>query len=245
MEVANLNFFFDADAHFVCLPKESQPQPPTGVAHTPASQLSGPFSCTCPLLASVWACSTTPGQGANAGSARLPLNSARAHMAAVAFNERGSRDLRYGEVRHCALSFGALEIDTFFCRPNCFERKKWIKGLCYRTYMRISCISRWFGVKIEANHPLSLLKLLQQTPAMCVCVYKYMCGCVYIYIYAIINTIYSKLLKISKQNTILPLGWNVFDLFVFLCPTTDFLPSPFPKERKKNKKKAISSCSET
>lgn len=118
------SIFFDADAHFVCLPKESQPQPPTGVAHTPASQLSGPFSCTCPLLASVWACSTTPGQGAIAGSARLPLNSARAHMAAVAFNERGSRDLRYGEVRHCVLSFGALEIDIFFCRLNCFERKK-------------------------------------------------------------------------------------------------------------------------
>lgn len=68
--------FFDAAAHFVCRPQESEPNA-TGGPHTPASQLSGPFSCTCPLLPCVWVCSPTPGQEAIRASAPLLLNSER------------------------------------------------------------------------------------------------------------------------------------------------------------------------
>ena len=66
---------FDAVAHFVCLPRESQPSP-TGGPATLASQLSGPFSAPAHCHP-VWVCSSTPGQGAIKADAPLQLNSER------------------------------------------------------------------------------------------------------------------------------------------------------------------------
>lgn len=65
---------FDAVAHFVCLPQESEPSPHRRPGH--ASQpIIRALSCTCPLPPCVLVCSSTPGQGAIKADAPLQLNS--------------------------------------------------------------------------------------------------------------------------------------------------------------------------
>lgn len=98
---------FDAVAHFVCLPQESQPSPTGGLA-TPACQLSGcipaPAHChpVCGSVAPLWA---------RVQSKLMPRYSSapRADKTVVAFNEKSSRVGGSGENMHRASRFWSAD----------------------------------------------------------------------------------------------------------------------------------------
>lgn len=102
---------FDAVAHFVCLPQESQPSPTGGLA-TLASQLSGPFPA--PAHCHPVCGSAAPLQ-AREQSKLMPYYSStlRANGAVVAFNEKSSSVLGFMDFVHCGPRFWSSEFVSF------------------------------------------------------------------------------------------------------------------------------------
>lgn len=78
----------------------------TGVAHTPASQLSRPFSCTCPPLVSAWLAASLQAAPEPAGGPAA---------ATLAYNETSSRTCHSGRVTRSLLSGNWLVVVICFC----------------------------------------------------------------------------------------------------------------------------------
>lgn len=105
-EVANLNFW--CSSSFCVSSSGVTAQPHRRPSHT-SQPIIGAFSCTCPLQAWVWICSSTPGREAIKADALLPLNSEKLKML------KEKHNFNYSTVSDERLEGNDNELGVRFC----------------------------------------------------------------------------------------------------------------------------------